>query len=106
MKSWPSLKKERLVSNKLNKARRRSEERLSFRIRYLHTKCAPLRLCPRLFLKLIIICIAWIDGFAIMVAVLVVSGVGSIVDYRKEVEFVLRRNNADKSKLVSDIFIS
>jgi len=41
-----------------------------------------------------------------MVAVLVVSGVGSIVDYRKEVEFVLRRNNADKSKLVSDIFIS
>lgn len=44
--------------------------------------------------------IAWIDGFAIMVAVLVVSGVGSIVDYRKEVEFVLRRNNADKNKLV------
>lgn len=44
--------------------------------------------------------IAWIDGFAIMVAVLVVSGVGSIVDYRKEVEFVYRRNNADKSKLV------
>jgi magnesium-transporting ATPase (P-type) len=35
-----------------------------------------------------------------MVAVLVVSGVGSIVDYRKEIEFVLRRNNADKTKLV------
>lgn len=44
--------------------------------------------------------IAWIDGFAIMVAVLVVSGVGSIVDYRKEIEFVMRRNNADKDKLV------
>lgn len=47
--------------------------------------------------------IAWIDGFAIMVAVLVVSGVGSIVDYRKEIEFVLRRNNADKDKLVDVI---
>lgn len=44
--------------------------------------------------------IAWIDGFAIMVAVLVVSGVGSSVDYRKEIEFVMRRNNADKDKLV------
>jgi hypothetical protein len=38
-----------------------------------------------------------------MVAVLVVSGVGSIVDYRKEIEFVLRRNNADKTKLVSKL---
>jgi len=47
--------------------------------------------------------IAWIDGFAIMVAVLVVSGVGSIVDYRKEVEFVFRRNNADKTKVVDVI---
>lgn len=44
--------------------------------------------------------IAWIDGFAIMVAVLVVSGVGSIVDYRKEVAFVQKRNDADLSKIV------
>lgn len=42
----------------------------------------------------------WIDGFAIMVAVLVVSGVGSIVDYRKEIEFVKRRNESDAKKSV------
>jgi hypothetical protein len=64
-----------------------------------HSLCL---LCLYQFFKLIIICIAWIDGFAIMVAVLVVSGVGSIVDYRKEIEFVSRRNDADKSKIVSN----
>ena len=41
-----------------------------------------------------------------MVAVLVVSGVGSSVDYRNEIEFVMRRNNADKDKLVSNLFYS
>jgi len=35
---------------------------------------------------------AWIDGFAIMVAVILVSGVGSTVDYRKELKFVEKRN--------------
>ena len=47
-------------------------------------------------LNLIIICVDWIDGFAIMVAVAVVSGVGSVVDYRKEVTFVNKRNDSDK----------
>jgi len=38
-----------------------------------------------------------------MVAVLVVSGVGSIVDFRKEVEFVKRRNESDAKKAVNVI---
>ena len=47
----------------------------------------------RLFeIKLIIICLAWIDGTAILIAVAVVSGVGSVVDWRKELEFVKRTN--------------
>jgi len=45
--------------------------------------------------------IAWIDGFAIMVAVAVVSGVGSVVDYRKEVEFVKKRNETQGKKVVT-----
>merc|ERR1740138_1000946 len=44
---------------------------------------------------------AWIDGFAIMVAVLVVSGVGSVVDYRKEVAFVEKRNATELEKKVT-----
>ena len=64
--------------------------------------------CPRFDfkLKLIIIClcVAWVDGFAIMVAVLVVSGVGSVVDYRKEVEFVNKRNLSDSLRKVSFTF--
>jgi len=38
---------------------------------------------------------AWIEGFAIFVAVLVVSVVGATVDWRKELQFV-------KSRLASD----
>lgn len=44
---------------------------------------------------------AWIDGFAIMVAVLVVSGVVSVVDYKKEVAFVDKRNVTESEKKVS-----
>ena len=32
--------------------------------------------------------LAWIDGTAILIAVIVVAGVGSMVDWRKEIEFV------------------
>ena len=46
---------------------------------------------------------AWIDGFAIMVAVLVVSGVGSIVDWKKEVAFVNKRNDTEKEKCIDII---
>lgn len=46
---------------------------------------------------------AWVDGFAIMVAVLVVSGVGSVVDYRKEVEFVNKRNLSDSLRKITVI---
>lgn len=46
---------------------------------------------------------AWIDGFAIMVAVLVVSGVGSIVDYKKEVAFVEKRNQTEQEKQITII---
>jgi len=46
---------------------------------------------------------AWIDGFAIMVAVLVVSGVGSVVDYKKEVEFVKKRNATEEEKIIDII---
>jgi Ca2+-transporting ATPase len=46
---------------------------------------------------------AWVDGFAIMVAVLVVSGVGSVVDYRKEAEFVRKRNETEDAKKIDII---
>jgi len=46
---------------------------------------------------------AWIDGFAIMVAVLVVSGVGSIVDWKKEVAFVEKRNATEDEKKITII---
>jgi hypothetical protein len=46
-------------------------------------------------------CLAWIDGFAIMVAVILVSGVGSFVDYRKELRFVEKRNASNAEKRVS-----
>jgi len=45
--------------------------------------------------------IAWIDGFAIMVAVILVSGVGSYVDYRKEIRFVEKRNASNAVKRVN-----
>jgi len=41
---------------------------------------------------------AWLDGFAIMLAVILVSGVGSTVDYRKEVRFVEKRNHSESVK--------
>jgi len=47
--------------------------------------------------------IAWIDGFAIMVAVILVSGVGSTVDYRKELRFVEKRNESNSVKRVTVI---
>jgi len=47
--------------------------------------------------------IAWIDGFAIMVAVILVSGVGSFVDYRKEIRFVEKRNASNAVKRVNVI---
>ena len=59
----------------------------------------------RLFgIKLIIICLAWIDGTAILIAVAVVSGVGSTVDWRKEIEFVKRTNEDSDQNIVSSYF--
>lgn len=46
---------------------------------------------------------AWIDGFAIAVAVLVVSGVGSVVDYKKEVAFFEKRNATEDEKSIDII---
>lgn len=34
---------------------------------------------------------AWIEGFAIMIAVMLVAGVGSFVDWKKEKSFVASR---------------
>ena len=48
-----------------------------------------------------IICLAWIDGTAILIAVVVVSGIGSIVDWQKEIEFVNRANDDQKGNVVS-----
>lgn len=42
---------------------------------------------------------AWIEGFAILVAVFVVTIVGSTVDYQKEQEFVKQRSQSDKLKM-------
>lgn len=44
---------------------------------------------------------AWIDGAAIMVAVVLVSGVGSSVDYKKELRFVEKRNASNNAKRVT-----
>ena len=44
---------------------------------------------------------AWIDGTAILIAVVVVAGVGSLVDWRKEIEFVTQANNGAKGNVVS-----
>jgi magnesium-transporting ATPase (P-type) len=43
---------------------------------------------------------AWIDGTAILIAVVVVSGVGSIVDWQKEIEFVNRANDDQKGNVI------
>ena len=44
---------------------------------------------------------AWIDGTAILIAVVVVASVGSLVDWRKEIEFVTQANNGAKGNVVS-----
>lgn len=45
--------------------------------------------------------LAWFDGAAIYLAVLIVSGFGSIVDWRKEKEFVKRSQASEDAKFVS-----
>jgi hypothetical protein len=45
--------------------------------------------------------IAWIEGFAIFVAVFVVSGVSTGVDYSKEQSFVKSRLASDANNIVS-----
>lgn len=52
-------------------------------------------------IKLIIICAVWIDSVAIYIAVLVVTGVGSTVDYLKEQEFTKRSNEENSNYKVS-----
>lgn len=42
---------------------------------------------------------AWIEGFAIMVAVALVAGVGSFVDWKKEVQFVVSRAKSDEKNV-------
>lgn len=48
---------------------------------------------------------AWIEGFAILVAVAVVSLVGAWSDYKKEGQFLEQQKLEEKSKIVSH-FIS
>lgn len=47
--------------------------------------------------------LAWFDGAAIYMAVLIVSGFSAIVDWRKEREFVLRAQEERDGKCVSTI---
>lgn len=42
---------------------------------------------------------AWIEGFAIMVAVALVASVGSFVDWKKEVQFVKSRAKSDEKNV-------
>jgi len=42
---------------------------------------------------------AWIEGFAILVAVATVATVGSFVDWRKEVQFVKSRAKSDEKNV-------
>jgi len=42
---------------------------------------------------------AWIEGFAIMIAVLIVASVGSFVDWKKEVSFVKSRAKSDEKNV-------
>ena len=45
------------------------------------------------------------DGTAILIAVIVVAGVGSFVDWRKEIEFVNRSNEGQAAnKVRGEIF--
>lgn len=52
-------------------------------------------------IKLIICFSVWIDSVAIYVAVIVVTGVGSIVDYLKEQEFTKRTREENANYKVS-----
>lgn len=52
-------------------------------------------------IKLIRFFVAWIEGAAIMVAVAVVATVGSLVDWKKEVQFVISRAKSDAKNIVS-----
>ena len=45
---------------------------------------------------------AWIEGFAILVAVAVVSMVGAWSDYQKEGQFLKQQQLEENSKVVSD----
>lgn len=45
---------------------------------------------------------AWIEGFAILLAVAVVSLVGATSDYKKEGQFLKQQEQAEQSKLVSE----
>jgi len=42
---------------------------------------------------------AWIEGFAILVAVMCVATVGSFVDWKKEVQFVISRAKSDEKNI-------
>ena len=45
--------------------------------------------------------VVWFDSFAIYLAVIIVAGVSSFVDWRKEKEFVKRSQDDEDNKLVS-----
>ena len=45
--------------------------------------------------------LAWFDGAAIYLAVLIVSGFSAFVDWRKEKEFVKRSQDDEDAKFVS-----
>jgi len=49
--------------------------------------------------------LAWFDGAAIYLAVLIVSGFSAFVDWRKEKEFVKRSQEDEDSKYVSFPFL-
>lgn len=42
---------------------------------------------------------AWIEGAAIMIAVIIVASVGSFVDWKKEVQFVKSRAKSDEKNV-------
>jgi ATP/ADP translocase len=44
---------------------------------------------------------AWIEGAAIMIAVMLVAGVGSFVDWKKEVQFVKSRAKSEEKNVCS-----
>ena len=44
---------------------------------------------------------AWVEGTAILFAVLIVAGVGSFVDWRKEIAFIAVREKQNEKNVVS-----